>query len=89
MRRLAMLVLAFALQRVFNRGVALGTLLFLAIDPTVAAHLPAVMTDLPVALLSTTAVVLHFASGSGRTLPLAPHFSGSRWPQNIPPRWWS
>ena len=39
-------------------GVSLGTLLFLAIDPTVAAHLPVVMTDLPVALLSTTAVVL-------------------------------
>jgi len=50
--------LAFALERVFNPGVSLGTLLFLAIDPTVAAHLPVVMTDLPVALLSTTAVVL-------------------------------
>ena len=53
-----LLALAFALERVFNAGVSLGTLLFLAIDPTVAAHLPVVMTDLPVALLSTTAVVL-------------------------------
>ena len=53
-----LLALAFALERVFNSGVSLGTLLFLAIDPTVAAHLPVVMTDLPVALLSTTAVVL-------------------------------
>src|SRR5271154_1527810 len=53
-----LLALAFALARVFNAGVSLGTLLFLAIDPTVAAHLPVVMTDLPVALLSTTAVVL-------------------------------
>jgi tetratricopeptide (TPR) repeat protein len=55
---LLLLALAFALERVFNAGVSLGTLLFLAIDPTVAAHLPVVMTDLPVALLSATAVVL-------------------------------
>ena len=55
---LLLLALAFALERVFDAGVSLGTLLFLAIDPTVAAHLPVVMTDLPVALLSTTAVVL-------------------------------
>ena len=55
---LLLLALAFALKRVFNAGVSLGTLLFLAIDPTVAAHLPVVMTDLPVALLSATAVVL-------------------------------
>ena len=55
---LLLLALAFALRRVFNAGVSLGTLLFLAIDPTVAAHLPVVMTDLPVAILSTTAVVL-------------------------------
>jgi hypothetical protein len=55
---LLLLALALALERVFNAGVSLGTLLFLAIDPTVAAHLPVVMTDLPVALLSTTAVVL-------------------------------
>ncbi len=49
---------AFAVRRVFGFGVAIGTLLFLAIDPTVAAHLPVVMTDLPVSLLSATAVVL-------------------------------
>ena len=55
---LLLLALAFALERVFNAGVSLGALLFLATDPTVAAHLPVVMTDLPVALLSTTAVVL-------------------------------
>ena len=54
------LLLAFslALRRVFGPVVALGTLLFLAIDPIVAAHLPVVMTDLPIALLSATAVVL-------------------------------
>lgn len=50
--------LAFAVRRAFSAGVALGTLLFLVIDPTVAAHLPVVMTDLPVSLLSATAVVL-------------------------------
>jgi len=55
---LLLLALAFALERVFSAGVSLGTLLFLAIDPTVAAHLPVVMTDLPAALLSTTTVVL-------------------------------
>lgn len=55
---LLLLALALALERTFNAGVALGGLLFLSIDPTVSAHLPVVMTDLPVALLSTTAVVL-------------------------------
>lgn len=39
-------------------GAALGTILFLAIDPTVAAHLPVVMTDLPVSLLCASAVLL-------------------------------
>jgi hypothetical protein len=57
-----LLALAFALRRVFNAGVSIGTLLFLAIDPTVAAHLPVVMTDLPVALLATTAVVFAAAA---------------------------
>ncbi len=50
--------LAFALKRVFDARIALGALLFLVIDPTVAAHWPVVMTDLPVALLSATAIVL-------------------------------
>jgi hypothetical protein len=55
---LLLISLAFALKRVFDARVALGALLFLIIDPTVAAHWPVVMTDLPVALLSATAVVL-------------------------------
>jgi hypothetical protein len=55
---LLLVALVFAVRRAFGPGVALGTLLFLAIDPTVAAHLPVVMTDLPVSLLSATAVVL-------------------------------
>jgi Dolichyl-phosphate-mannose-protein mannosyltransferase len=53
-----LIALAFALRRSFGPPVALGTILFLVIDPTVAAHLPVVMTDLPIALLSATAVVL-------------------------------
>jgi hypothetical protein len=55
---LLLIALALALRRSFGPAVALGTILFLAIDPTVAAHLPVVMTDLPVALLCATAVVL-------------------------------
>lgn len=55
---LLLISLVFALERVFDARVALGALLFLVIDPTVAAHWPVVMTDLPVALLSATAIVL-------------------------------
>ena len=55
---LLLIALALAVERVFNGWVALGTLLFLLIDPTVAAHWPVVMTDLPVALLSAISIVL-------------------------------
>src|SRR5271168_1697235 len=55
---LLLISLTVALERVFDAVVALGALLFLVIDPTVAAHWPVVMTDLPVALLSATAIVL-------------------------------
>jgi hypothetical protein len=55
---LLLVFLALAIRRALGSGVALGTLLFLAIDPTVAAHLPVVMTDLPVSLLSAAAVIL-------------------------------
>lgn len=55
---LLLVLLAFAVRRTFGPGVALGTSLFLAIDPAVAGHLPVVMTDLPVSLLSATAAVL-------------------------------
>jgi hypothetical protein len=55
---LLLILFAFAVRRVFGFGAAIGALPFLAIDPTVAAHLPVVMTDLPVSLLSATAVVL-------------------------------
>jgi len=74
-----LICLAFAFARVFNRVVALGALLFLAIDPTVAAHWPVVMTDLPVALLSATAVVLAtraFRDWIGRDLAACSLFLG-------------
>ncbi|HYL63787.1 MAG TPA: hypothetical protein VE077_14300 [Candidatus Methylomirabilis sp.] len=62
---LLLLLLAAALRRSFGSGVALGTLLILAIDPTVAAHLPVVMMDLPVSLLAATAIA--FAVRAFRT----------------------
>jgi hypothetical protein len=55
---LLLTLFAFAVRRVFGFGEAIGALLFLAIDPTVAAHLPVVMTDLPVSLLLAISVVL-------------------------------
>ena len=53
---LLLAALALALRRAFGEAVALASTLYLTIDPTVAAHFPVVMTDLPVALLTSTAV---------------------------------
>jgi hypothetical protein len=47
---LLLLILGLLLRRAFGLPWALGSLAFLAIEPSVAAHLPVVMTDLPVAL---------------------------------------
>jgi hypothetical protein len=55
---LLLVVFGFAARRALGPGVALGATAFLAIDPTVAAHLPVVMTDLPVSLLCASAVLL-------------------------------
>src|SRR6187549_2043491 len=52
-----MLLFALAAWRIFGEIVAAGLTLFLAIDPTVAAHMPVVMTDLPIALASGIAVL--------------------------------
>ena len=50
---------------------AAGTLAFLMIDPTVAAHLPVVLTDLPVAILSSMAILLAWSAFRwGRALDL-------------------
>lgn len=50
-------VLGLLLWRACGWIWAAGTLAFLAIDPTVGAHLPVVMTDLPLALTLMIAVV--------------------------------
>ncbi|MGE3467253.1 MAG: tetratricopeptide repeat protein, partial [Pyrinomonadaceae bacterium] len=55
---LLMLGFGLAVWRVLGKVFAVGTTAFLAIDPTVAAHMPVVMTDLPVALTSATAMIL-------------------------------
>jgi tetratricopeptide (TPR) repeat protein len=69
------LLLGFALAvwRAFGDKIgpvmAVGALAFLMIDPTVAAHLPVVLTDLPVALLGATAVLLAWSAFRwGRTV---------------------
>ncbi|HET6546533.1 MAG TPA: phospholipid carrier-dependent glycosyltransferase [Rhodanobacteraceae bacterium] len=54
---LLLAILAGLLWRAFDWAWAAGTLAFLAIEPTVGAHLPVVMTDLPLALTLTIAVV--------------------------------
>jgi tetratricopeptide (TPR) repeat protein len=79
--RLAMFVLngilllgfALAVWRAFGNEIgpmmAAGALAFLVIDPTIAAHLPVVLTDLPVALLGATAVLLAWSAFRwGRTV---------------------
>ncbi len=55
---LLLAIFAAAVWRVLGPVMAAAATAFLAIDPTVAAHLPVVMTDLPVALLAGTAVLL-------------------------------
>jgi Bacterial transcriptional activator domain len=45
-----LIVFGLLLWRVFGLAWAIGTLAFLAIEPTVGAHLPVVMTDLPLAM---------------------------------------
>jgi len=52
--------LALAVWRLFHPVLAIGTIAFLVIDPTVAAHMPMVLTDLPLTLLASTAVLLSF-----------------------------
>jgi len=66
---LLFLLFAFAVRQVFGDIMAVAATSILAIDPTVAAHLPVVMTDLPVALLSSTAVLTAVAAfRSGRVV---------------------
>ena len=55
---LLLAALACLLWRIFGAGIALTALLLLALDPTVSAHMPVVMTDLPMALLGTISLCL-------------------------------
>jgi hypothetical protein len=50
-------VFSLVARSVFGDTIALGALIFLAIDPTVAAHMPVVMTDLPVTLIGAIALL--------------------------------
>jgi hypothetical protein len=82
--------LVFGLERVFDARVALGALLFLVIDSTVAAHWPVVMTDLPVALLSATSILLAtraFRDWTWTDLAACSAFLGRTSPRSIPLPW--
>ncbi len=71
---LLLALFAEAVRRHFGPAFALFALAFLVIDPTVAAHMPVAMTDLPVALLATTALLFAlsaFRSWRPRDLALA------------------
>ncbi len=54
---LLLLLLTVLLRWTVGAAAALLTLAYFVIDPTVAAHLPVVMTDLPVALTSASAML--------------------------------
>jgi len=54
---LLIFLFAIAAWRVFGPIAAVGSTLFFAIDPTVAAYMPVVMTDLPIALTSGIAIL--------------------------------
>lgn len=71
---LLLLLFTLLVCRLLGPAVALLTLAYVVIDPTVAAHLPVVMTDLPVALTSGAAMlaaVIAFRSWHPRDLLLA------------------
>jgi hypothetical protein len=53
---LLLILFGFAVRRAFGDVVGIAAVAFLAVDPTVAAHMPVVMTDLPVALASGSAI---------------------------------
>lgn len=55
---LLLLSLGVVVLRTLHPGLAVATIAFLVIDPTIAAHWPVALTDLPVALLSTIAFLL-------------------------------
>ncbi len=54
---LLMLLFSIAARRIFGDTVAMGCALFFAIDPTIAAYMTVVMTDLSIALTSGIAIL--------------------------------
>ena len=54
---LLLFIFALSVRRAFGDVMSIAATALLAIDPTVAAHLPVMMTDLPVALASGAAVL--------------------------------
>ena len=54
---LLLAALGLLLWRAFSLPWAIGTLAFLALEPTVAGHMPVVMTDLPLALTLAIAAI--------------------------------
>lgn len=60
-----LLALGLLLWRAFGLAWAVGSLAFLAIEPTIGAHLPVVMTDLPLALALMIAAVCAGLLASG------------------------
>ncbi|MET0343710.1 MAG: hypothetical protein ABW252_22040 [Polyangiales bacterium] len=70
---LALLALGWALMRVVGGALALASIAVLLVDPTVAAHMPVVLTDLPLTLLAALAMLLAipaFRSWRARDLAL-------------------
>jgi tetratricopeptide (TPR) repeat protein len=51
-------IFALVARIIFGNAIAIGALLFLAIDPTISAYMPVVMTDLPITLTSAIALLL-------------------------------
>lgn len=68
MNGLLLALLAAAIWRTFGPAVAIGAVAFMAIDPSVAANIPVVMTDLPIALAGTSAVLFTVAALSKRSV---------------------
>ena len=62
---LLLLALGLLLWRAFGLAWSLGSVAFLAIEPTIGAHLPVVMTDLPLALTLMIAAVCAGLLASG------------------------
>ena len=55
---LLLFIFGLVARNIFGDVISLSALAFLAIDPTIAAHMPVVMTDLPITLTGAIALLL-------------------------------